>query len=204
MLGKREVGELSIFDLVILLIIADIASLGMDNDDFFIPSILCLFVLVILQKILSLCLLKISRLRGIIDGKPTIIIYDGILKIKNMERELYTMDDLVSQMHLEHIESISEIRLAILETNGTLSIFRKTRFNNSMLPIVISGDLVVENIKVIGINSMDILQAFKYNNLDLKKIIYADYVDGKINFFYRKNRKEEDLKVNTISLVQDI
>lgn len=204
MLGKREVGELSIFDLVILLIIADIASLGMDNDDFFIPSILCLFVLVVLQKILSLCLLKISRLRGIIDGKPTIIIYDGILKIKNMERELYTMDDLVSQMHLEHIESISEIRLAILETNGTLSIFRKTRFNNSMLPVVISGDLVVENIKVIGINSMDILQAFKYNNLDLKKIIYADYLDGKINFFYRKNRKEEDLKVNTISLVQDI
>lgn len=204
MLGKREVGELSIFDLVILLIIADIASLGMDNDDFFIPSILCLFVLVVLQKILSLCLLKISRLRGIIDGKPTIIIYDGILKIKNMERELYTMDDLVSQMHIEHIESISEIRLAILETNGTLSIFRKTRFNNSMLPVVISGDLVVENIKVIGINSMDILQAFKYNNLDLKKIIYADYLDGKINFFYRKNRKEEDLKVNTISLVQDI
>ena len=53
LLGKREVGELSIFDLVVLLIIADIASLGVDNNEFFIPSFICLFVLLVLQKILE-------------------------------------------------------------------------------------------------------------------------------------------------------
>ena len=70
-LGKREVGELSIFDLVVLLIIADIAALGIDNDEFIIPSYFCVFILVVLQKILSLLLIKVAKFRNIIDGSPT-------------------------------------------------------------------------------------------------------------------------------------
>ena len=89
-LGKREVGELSIFDLVILLIIADIASIGIDNTEFFIPGLVCLVTLAVLQKIFSYILLKFARLRGVCDGNPTIIIYNGIINIKNMSKELYT------------------------------------------------------------------------------------------------------------------
>lgn len=113
-LGKREVGELSIFDLVVLLIIADIAALGIDNDEFIIPSYFCVFILVVLQKILSLLLIKVAKFRNIIDGSPTTVVMDGKLLIKNMRKEHYTVDDLVSQMRIEHIMDLDEIKLAIL------------------------------------------------------------------------------------------
>ena len=150
-LGKREVGELSIFDLVILLIIADIASIGIDNTEFFIPGLVCLVTLAVLQKIFSYILLKFARLRGVCDGNPTIIIYNGIINIKNMSKELYTFEDLVSQMRMEHIMDISEIKLAILETNGTLSVMKNDSHQELCLPIILSGLYVKENIAVLNI-----------------------------------------------------
>ncbi|MGM9970572.1 MAG: DUF421 domain-containing protein [Anaeroplasma sp.] len=199
-LGKREVGELSIFDLVILLIIADIASLGIDNQEFFFPSLICLLVLAVLQKVLSICLLHIAGLRSIVDGSPTIIVYDGVIKYDNMKKELYTMDDLVFQMHQNHIETISEIRLAILETNGTLSIFRASRFDIPILPIIVSGKIVKENLEELSISEDIVNSAFSKKSLSVKKVIYADYQAGKIDFYYKKNNKIKDLKKETIVL----
>lgn len=199
-LGKREVGELSIFDLVILLIIADIASLGLDNNEFFWPSMASLLLLVILQKILSLILLKSNRLRAIVEGRPTIIVYDGIIKFDNMKKELYTMDDLISQMHEKHIMDINEIRLAVLETNGTLSIFRKSKFSNVILPIIVSGDYVIDNIKELNLDFDRIRECIKNNNLEIKKIMYASIYENQITYYYISTNKLKEIKANIITI----
>lgn len=204
LLGKREVGELSIFDLIILLIIADIASLGIDNNSFFLPSLICLSVLVVLQKILSILTLKNSKIRDLVDGKPTIICYDGNLNLKNMKHELYSVDDLVSQMHENHIQSISEIRLAILETNGSLSIFRADRFDHVVLPIIISGDYNQENLKTLKIEKSNIDNFLKSINIKTKNIMFASYQNGKIELYYKKHKKEEVLKPHILELPPNI
>lgn len=193
-LGKREVGQLSIFDLVILLIIADIASIGIDNNEFFTPSIICLFVLAILQKILSLALLHISRLRNVCDGTPTIIVYEGVLQLKNMKKELYTIDDLVCQMRLEHIMDITEIKMAILETNGTLSIFKCSSNDRAILPIILSGDYVEENLEYAKLSMQQIDAILLKNGLKRKNIIYASLSEEYLTYFYKKNRKIEQIK----------
>lgn len=193
-LGKREVGQLSIFDLVILLIIADIASIGIDNNEFFFPSMICLAVLAILQKILSLALLHISKLRTICDGAPTIIVYEGVLQIKNMRRELYTIDDLVCQMRLEHIMDITEIKMAILETNGTLSIFKSSSNDRAILPIILSGDYVKENLEYSRLSMKELDSILTMNKLKRKKIIYASLSEEYLTYFYKTNRKIEQIK----------
>ena len=199
-LGKREVGELSIFDLVILLIIADIASIGIDNTEFFIPGLVCLVTLAVLQKIFSYILLKFARLRGVCDGNPTIIIYNGIINIKNMSNELYTFEDLVSQMRMEHIMDISEIKLAILETNGTLSVMKNDSHQELCLPIILSGLYVKENLAVINIKKDKISKALSKNNLDIKKIMYASYQNGVLRYYYRKNKRLKELKESKLML----
>ncbi len=204
LLGKREVGELSIFDLIILLIIADVASLGIDNEEFFLPSLICLIVLVILQKLLSIITLKNSKIRDLVDGRPTIIVYDGNINIKSMKTELYSMDDLVAQMHENHIQTISEIRLAILETNGSLSIFRNDRFNYVVLPIIVSGAYNLESLEILKLKKSDIDKILIDNKLIIKKIMFAAYQNGKIELYYKKYKKEEVLKPHIIELPQDI
>lgn len=200
-LGKREVGELSIFDLVVLLIIADIGALGIDNDKFVIPSYFCVFILVILQKILSMLLMKISFFRNWIDGSATTIVLDGKLLIKNMKKEKYTIDDLVSQMRIEHIMDITEIKLAILETNGTLSIFRNSKFSNVRLPIIMSGQIIKESIELLNYNENEFKKLLINNSINYKKIIYASSDNHTFYFYYRKNNKEEELLCHKLELI---
>lgn len=199
-LGKREVGELSIFDLVVLLIIADIASLGLDNDSFFIPSLVCLIILVVLQKVLAYILLHHAGLRTYIDGNPVILVQDGKLLVGNMKKEKYTIDDLVSQMRLEHIMDIQEIRLAVLETNGTLSIFRKEKFDVIRLPVICSGVLVKESFPILDITQEELLQALDKEDIDYKKVFYASYGARKLLYFYRQSDTEQDLQEQELML----
>ena len=200
-LGKREVGELSIFDLVVLLIIADIAALGIYNDEFIIPSYFCVFILVVLQKILSLLLIKVAKFRNIIDGSPTTVVMDGKLLIKNMRKEHYTVDDLVSQMRIEHIMDLDEIKLAILETNGTLSIFRKERFNEIKLPVIMSGQIVKDSLKLLNWDQKQFEERLKKHNIAFKKIIYASLHRNTFYYYYRENKTDPELEGHILELI---
>lgn len=200
-LGKREVGQLSIFDLVVLLIIADIASLGVDNDEFFWVSLFCLLLLALLQKILSLALLKIARLRRVVDGNPTIIVYDGKINIANMKTELYTIDDLVNQMRSEHIMDVNDIKLAILETNGALSIFKRDDNQCLAMPIILSGEYVVENLECIDVSQEKINNVLYANNLKLRNIIYGSLCDGYLTYYYKDNGKVEIIEGNILRIL---
>ena len=200
-LGKREVGELSIFDLVVLLIIADIAALGIDNDEFIIPSYFCVFILVVLQKILSLLLIKVAKFRNIIDGSPTTVVMDGKLLINNMRKEHYTVDDLFSQIRIEHIMDLDEIKLAILETNGTLSIFRKERFNEIKLPVIMSGQIVKDSLKLLNWDQKQFEERLKKHNIAFKKIIYASLHRNTFYYYYRENKTDPELEGHILELI---
>ena len=167
LLGKREVGELSVFDLAIILIISDIGAMGIDEKKLFLPAICCLVLLLILQKSFSFLLLKFSSLRSFIDGSPRILIL-----FNNLKKEAYTIDDLLNQIHQEGILDISEVNLAILETSGTLAVFSKKRYKEIFLPVVISGKLENENIKLLGLSKNYILKRLNEKKLKLKDIAF--------------------------------
>ncbi len=173
LLGKREVGEISVFDLVIILIVADIATLSINaNWDMVIPSILSLFSLLILQKLLAFLSLTFPFLRNVFDYSPSIIVYDGKLNLKEMKKQAYTVEDLICQAREKGVMDLSEIKMAILESTGQLSIYKKDEYQRQILPIVVSGILKTENLKVLELKEEDVRKYLSEKQLMLEEIDY--------------------------------
>jgi len=122
-MGKREIGQLSLFDFIVILIIADISVSGMESEGQFFTHILGIFILGIIQKVLAFLSLRFQPIRSFFDGKQSLIIIEGKINIKEMRKQNYNIDDLIIQMRLKNIRSISEIRYLILEANGEISTF---------------------------------------------------------------------------------
>ncbi len=172
-LGKREVGELSIFDLVVLLIIADIGAMGIEKKEMFYVSLLAFFVLLCLQKLFALLLLKNSFLRNFIDGMPKVMIKNGQIAYKALKKEKYNMDDLVMQLRIGGILDINEVILAILETSGDLTVFRKTDYKELVLPIILSGNIDKDFLDELNIDKNTVLKMLKKYNLKLEDVMYC-------------------------------
>lgn len=135
-MGKREIGQLSLFDFAVILIIADIAVSGLDTDGEFYIYVIGIGILGIIQKILAFIGLRFAKIRTFLDGKESLIIIEGKLNIKEMKKQSYNIDDLVIQMRLKNIRSISEIRYLILESNGEISTFLFEDFKASAPPAI--------------------------------------------------------------------
>ncbi|MGB4332660.1 MAG: DUF421 domain-containing protein [Bacilli bacterium] len=124
-MGKREIGQLSLFDFVVVLLIADIAVIGAEDGSVpFYMTLLSILLLGVIQKILAVILLKVKPIRNFFDGKESIIMIDGKLNVKEMKKQSYNVDDLIVQLRIKNIRSLSEIKYAVLEANGEISIFK--------------------------------------------------------------------------------
>lgn len=127
-MGKREVGELSIFDIVIYLVMSELLALSISeaNESIF-KSLVPIFTLAFLQIILSIVLLKSKKIRDMIDGKDVVIIHNGHINQAIMKKERYSIDDLMTSLRDKDFSSPDEIAFAVLETSGHLSTIPKTK-----------------------------------------------------------------------------
>ena len=182
LLGKREVGEISVFDLVVVLMVADIATMAItDRWHLVLPSIFSLFALLFLQKIFAYISLYYPKVRKVIDYTPSVIIYDGKLNLKEMKKQKYTIDDLVTQSREAGVMDLQEIRMAILESTGQLSIFKKEVYLKQILPVIVSGSYVDDNINILEIKKELITDYLKEKKLMLEEVKYLSS-DG-YNFY---------------------
>lgn len=123
LLGKRQIGELEPSELVLSLIIADLASVVM--QDFGIPLILGIIpilTLLCVSSILSLLTVKNISMRSLLCGRPSTIIYNGKLLPREMLKNRFTADELMEELRLNGETDITKIKVAILETSGRLSV----------------------------------------------------------------------------------
>ena len=128
LLGKRQIGELEPSELVLTLIISDLAAVPM--QDFGIPLVNGVFpilILLCLSMILSFINLKSVRFRSILCGKPAVIIRDGKLVQQAMNQTRLTIDELYEQLRSQGITDLKSVKYAILETNGKISALPYTR-----------------------------------------------------------------------------
>lgn len=122
-MGKREVGELSIFDIVIYLVMSEISAISITEQDVSIfKSLVPITTLAILQIVVSWVILKSKKSRDLFDGKCKILIHNGHINQDTMRKERYNIDDLMSQLREKSICSPSEVAFAVLESSGHLSI----------------------------------------------------------------------------------
>lgn len=127
-MGKREVGELSIFDIVIYLVMSELLAISItEPDESILKSLIPIVTLAILQICVSWILLKSKKSRDVFDGKCAILIHNGHINQRAMQKERYNIDDLLTQLHEKSIATPSEVEFAILESNGTLTVLEKSK-----------------------------------------------------------------------------
>ena len=123
LMGKRQVGELEPSELVLALIIADLAAVPM--QDFGIPllsGIIPILTLLSITMIISVLSMKSVKFRALLCGRPSIIVENGKLKQTEMKKNRFTVDELMEELRMKGITDISTVKYAILETNGQISV----------------------------------------------------------------------------------
>ncbi|MBR2246716.1 MAG: DUF421 domain-containing protein, partial [Bacilli bacterium] len=116
-MGKREIGELSIMDFIVSIFIAELAAMSIDNhNESIFMSLFPMIILVLIQIGIAKISFNNSKIRTLIDGDPSVIINRGKINFKEMLNQRYNLDDLLVQLRSKGIKSIEEVDYAILET----------------------------------------------------------------------------------------
>ena len=126
-MGKRQIGELQPSELVVAIMISDLATVPV--SDIAIPllsGVIPIMTLIIFEVTISFLTLKSEKARNIITGKPTYLIKDGIIAEKQMRNMRYNIEDLLEELRLKDCPNIADVHTAILETNGELSVVLKS------------------------------------------------------------------------------
>lgn len=185
-MGKKEVGELSIIDLIVTILIAELAAICIENykSSIFV-SLIPIISLVVIEVSLSYITLKSSKIRNIIDGKPNVIIKAGKVCFNQMTKLRYSLDDLITQLREKGIKSIEEVDYAVLENSGTLSVFQKTK--DYPLPIILDGTIDYDVLKEIKKDTLWVYKMLEKNNLELEDVFYAFYTKEKTYIIKKKD-----------------
>jgi|SRR5579862_3101537 len=124
-IGKRELGRLQPFDLILLIVLGDALQQGLTQDDYSLTSaILVVGTIAVLQVFVSWLSYRFPRTRPILDGDPVIIVQDGNVIERNLKRERLTVEEIAEEARKQQIAHLSDIRFAILETGGTISFIK--------------------------------------------------------------------------------
>ncbi|MBO6145341.1 MAG: DUF421 domain-containing protein [Bacilli bacterium] len=182
-MGKREVGELSVFDFIISMLVSQLIAVSIENyKDSIWFVIIPLLTLVIFQIILAKLSLKSNKFRNLMDGKQSVIISKGKLNFNEMIKQRYNLDDLLLQLREKQIRTIEEVDYAILENNGKLSIFVKDDKDKKVFPLPLILDSIIQedNLKYINKNKGWVINILNNKKIHLNDVFYAFYKNDEI------------------------
>ena len=183
-MGKREIGQLGVIDLIVSILIAELVAISI--EDFKEPmayTIIPITCLVILEVLFAFISIKSRKFRTIFDGKPSLIIVNGKINYKEMIKQRYSLDDLLVSLRQKEIRDIDMVEYAFLEPNGELSVFKYNFFRlKSPYPqaLILDGELQNKVLKYIKKTPEWVEDELLKNNLTIKDIFYAFYKNNKI------------------------
>ena len=182
-MGKREVGELGIIDLIVSVLIAELAAISIEKyDSSVFLMLLPILVLVILQIILAKVSLKSDKVRSMLDGDVSVIIDNGKVNFKEMIKQRYNLEDLLTQLRARNVKSIEEVEYALLETSGKLSVFTKDANNSGPypLPIILDGKIQKTTLKRLKKKEKWLNELLASKKVKLDDVFYAFYKDNQL------------------------
>lgn len=184
LMGKREIGQLGVIDLIVSILIAELIAISIENiEDSIFVTIIPIVLLVILEISIAFISIKSRKIRVFFDGKPSLIICNGKVNYNEMVKQRYSMDNLLLSLRQNSIKSIDEIEYAFLEANGKLSIFKYNFFKTSStypMPLILDGSVQKKALKYINKNMSWLENALSNKNLSFEDIFYCFYKKKKL------------------------
>lgn len=219
LMGKRQLGQMQPFELVLTLIIADLATIPMAEVSVpVLHGIIPLLTLVIVHFILTYACKFSSKLSALISGKPVIVINPDGIDYKALKSLNLSVDDVFEAIRGCGYFSIDQVQYAIMETNGKLSVLPKSgsapvtaddlglMVEKSVLPIAIvcEGKLMKQNLPIAKLDEVDVKNILAQAKVKKMKDVLILTVDKNGNVFLQKyNQKYEVLKTKPLGQVEE-
>ena len=183
-MGKREIGELSVQDFVVSILMAELAAISIENfDDSILYTIVPIILLCLLELIVGFISLKHNKFKDVIDGKPVLIINKGKICYKEMIKQRYSIDDLLLELRNKSVKNIKDVQYAILEKNGNLNIYEYNKFFKEEyfpLPIILDGVIQYDTLKYMNKTDKWLIDYLNKKEIFLDEVFYAFYKNYKI------------------------
>lgn len=189
-MGKREVAELGIVDLIVSMLIANIVAISIENlDHNILESVIPIIILMLLEIVLAFINVKNKHVRELLGGRPSLIIIDGKINHQEMIKQRYNLDDLLLELRSKEIKNIKEVEYAILEANGKLSVFKynKKQIKEFPLPLIMDGNIINDSLKYLNKNKTWINNIMLKKDITLNNVFYAYYKKNIIHFILKKD-----------------
>jgi uncharacterized membrane protein YcaP (DUF421 family) len=200
-MGKRQLGELEPIELVVAILISNVASQPLqDHSTPLIYGLVPVLILLSCQIIISGLSLKSPRLRIALHGRPSILIENGVINQREMLKNRLALDELTMEMRQKNITDISKVRYAILETNGLLSIIPfnsqsppsaddmsvSVKENGLPITVICDGRIINENLKILGYDDKWLSKQLKSRKINSPAQVYILNVDQSGNIYFLK------------------
>ncbi|MBQ1546433.1 MAG: DUF421 domain-containing protein [Clostridia bacterium] len=184
-MGKRQISDLQTTELVVTMLLSDIASLSIQNtSEPLLGGIIPMTVLVVMEVLLSGAMIAIAPLRRLICGSPIIVINNGKIDQKELKRLRMTVEELTEELRQQDVFSVGDVMFGIVETNGKLSVLKKPEKENPTLDdigiktdesniesaVICDGQLCRPALTVCGKNADDIGRILQSKDLDIKEV----------------------------------
>lgn len=205
-MGKRQIGQLQPSELVITILLSDVASMPLQSSETpLIGSLVAIFLLVCFEVISSVITMKFSSVRQLLQGSSVLVIKNGEIQEKNMREIRYTTDDLMQALRLKDVFDISEVDCAFVETNGSVSVKLKKgslavtgkdlelEQDEEPLPclVISDGKIIKREFELCNLDEEKLKNIVKKRRLEIKDILIMTYSkDGKI-FIAKKEEKSK-------------
>jgi len=208
LMGKRQIGQLQPFELVIAIMISELAAVPMQNTGIpLLYGIIPIITLLAAQITISFISIKSNKGRTIICGKPTILIENGRILEEQLRKEMYTLNDLLEQLRINNYPNILDVEFAILETNGQISIIPKsqkrpvtpkdlnipTGYEGITLDIIMDGKINYKNLEKAKLDTNWLQGELEKQGIQSAKEVFFAALDSEGNFYCQK---KSDSKVN--------
>jgi uncharacterized membrane protein YcaP (DUF421 family) len=190
-MGKGDLGELQPFDLVVSLVLAELAVMPMEDLDApLFHGLMATAVVMFLQCLISYITLKSNSARKIICGTPSIIYDHGEFNIKDMNKLRININDVLGQMRLKGYYNFKDIDYVIMETNGDVSIVAPEsqsakRIKRIPIAVILDRKIMYNNLEKFNIKKEDLDKSLKKENLRYKDVLYG-FIDENDKFVFYK------------------
>ena len=196
-MGKREVGELSVLDIVIYFVMSELLALSISEpDQSLIQALVAIITLSSMQILMSWICLKKKKWRDFFEGRPEMIIVNGHLDQRQMRRQRYTVDDLLCQLRMQQISSVEEVRFAVLENSGQLTVLTKKDCTlNWVEPLIADGVIQKRVLDQIGKEEQWLLDCLKQQGCsDPSTVFLCLWQDGGLHVIPKENKDPDQMQ----------
>lgn len=201
-MGKRQVGQLQPFELVVAIMIADLAAVPMENAGVpLVSGLVPIFALLLAQLSLSYITLKSERARALICGSPSIVIQNGRIDYQELKKQRLNLNDLLEQLRDKNLANVSDVEFAILETTGHLSVIPKsqkrpvtpedlhlsTSYEGIPLTLILDGHIHHQNLSKANLDPSWLDSQLQAANLRAEDILFASLdTQGRLDIQQKK------------------